>query len=155
MSRNKRILTVMLGALLWGCSVYGVVRPVDERKEIIDTAKELLDRKVRPVERATVEKIGNPFVMVVVEEAVEEEINEEIPLSNSELVEILADFLKPNGIMALGGDYYLIFEERKVKTGHSIPVNYDGKKYKLTIDSIERNAYTIRLADAVLRIKLK
>ena len=82
-------------------------------------------------------------------EVVEEKV------SAHELIPILAEYVNPIGIVAVWGEYYLIFNQDKVKSGGAISIEYKKKKYNLEIVRVIRNAYSLRFEDAEIEIKLK
>ena len=84
-----------------------------------------------------------------------EEVIVDKNLPPHELIPLLAENVNPTGIFAIGGEYYLMFKEEKVKAGGVLPIMYQEKEYNLEIVSVFRNAYSLRLGDAELEIKLK
>ena len=133
---------------------YSAVKSPDERKEKIELSKKLLDRIVIPLTEEAIVLVGDPFSVTrkVVEEAIVE-VDES--LSAQELMQILAKNVKPTGIFAVGGAYYLIIKETRVKSGESVPVRYQNIEYNLKIVNVLRNGYSLRLGDAEVAIKLK
>ena len=133
---------------------YSAVKSPDERKEKIELSKKLLDRIVIPLTEEAIVLVGDPFSVTrkVVEETIVE-VDES--LSAQELMQILAKNVKPTGIFAVGGAYYLIIKETRVKSGESVPVRYQNIEYNLKIVNVLRNGYSLRLGDAEVAIKLK
>ncbi len=154
--KNSTYNFVLLACLLgFAASGYSVVKEPEVRKAKIEIANRLLSKGVAlPAEELLV-SIGDPFdvskeeEIEIVEEAVEEEISAE------QLMPLLAKNVNPTGIFAIGGEYYLMFKEDKVKSGGSISVEYDKKEYNMEIVRVQRNAYSLRLEDAEIDIKLK
>ena len=133
---------------------YSAVKSPDERKEKIELSKKLLDRIVIPLTEEAIVLVGDPFSVTrkVVEETIVE-VDES--LSAQELMQILAKNVKPTGIFAVGGAYYLIIKETRVKSGESVPIRYQNIEYNLKIVNVLRNGYSLRLGDAEVAIKLK
>ena len=141
----------MLGIATSG---YSVVKEPEVRKAKIEIAKRLLSKRVALPDEKLLVAIGDPFdvskeVIEVVEEVVEEKV------SAHELIPLLAENVNPTGILTIGGEYYLMFKEDKVKSGGTISVEYKKTKYNLEIVRVLRNAYSLRLEDAEIEIKLK
>lgn len=141
----------MLGIATSG---YSVVKEPEVRKAKIEIAKRLLSKRVALPDEKILVAIGDPFdvskeVIEVVEEVVEEKV------SAHELIPLLAENVNPTGILTIGGEYYLMFKEDKVKSGGTISVEYKKTKYNLEIVRVLRNAYSLRLEDAEIEIKLK
>ena len=141
----------MLGIATSG---YSVVKEPEVRKAKIEIAKRHLSKRVALPDEKILVAIGDPFdvskeVIEVVEEVVEEKV------SAHELIPLLAENVNPTGILTIGGEYYLMFKEDKVKSGGTISVEYKKTKYKLEIVRVLRNAYSLRLEDAEIEIKLK
>jgi hypothetical protein len=141
----------MLGIATSG---YSVVKEPEVRKAKIEIAKRLLSKRVVLPDEKLIVAIGDPFdvskeVVEVVEEVVEEKV------SAHELIPLLAKNVNPTGIFTIGGEYYLMFKEDKVKSGGTISVEYKNTEYNLEIVRVLRNAYSLRLEDAEIEIKLK
>jgi hypothetical protein len=141
----------MLGIATSG---YSVVKEPEVRKAKIEIAKRLLSKRVPLPDEKILVAIGDPFdvskeVIEVVEEVVEEKV------SAHELIPLLAKNVNPTGIFTIGGEYYLMFKEDKVKSGGTISVEYKNAEYNLEIVRVLRNAYSLRLEDAEIEIKLK
>ncbi len=132
-----------------------VVKEPEERKLKIERAAQLLSKQVVLPDEKFVAAIGDPFGVSKVEEieVVEEVVEEKV--SAEELIPLLARNVNPTGIFTIGGEYYLMFKEDKVKSGEYIAVAYKDKEYNLEIVNVFRNAFSLRLEDAELEIKLK
>ncbi len=148
-----KIVTILL-MLGIATSGYSVVKEPEVRKAKIEIAKRLLSKRVALPDEKILVAIGDPFdvskeVIEVVEEVVEEKV------SAHELIPLLAENVNPTGILTIGGEYYLMFKEDKVKSGGTISVEYKKTKYNLEIVRVLRNAYSLRLEDAEIEIKLK
>ncbi len=148
-----KILTTLL-MLGIATSGYSVVKEPEVRKAKIEIAKRLLSKRVVLPDEKLIVAIGDPFdvsneVIEVVEEVVEEKV------SAHELIPLLAKNVNPTGIFTIGGEYYLMFKEDKVKSGGTISVEYKNAEYNLEIVRVLRNAYSLRLEDAEIEIKLK
>ena len=148
-----KIVTILL-TLGIATSGYPVVKEPEVRKAKIEIAKRLLSKRVALPDEKLLVEIGDPFefskeVIEVVGEVVEEKV------SAHELIPILAEYVNPIGIVAVWGEYYLIFNQDKVKPGGAISIEYKKKKYNLEIVRVIRNAYSLRFEDAEIEIKLK
>lgn len=152
-NRTYKIVTILL-LLGFATSGYPVVKEPEVRKGKIEIANRLLSKRVELPDEKLIVSIGDPFDVIkekveVVEEVIEEKI------SAQDLIPLLAKNVIPTGIFTIGGEYYLMFKEDKVKSGESISVEYKGSEYNLEIVKVLRNAYSLRLEDAEIEIKLK
>lgn len=66
-----------------------------------------------------------------------------------------AESIKPQGTMLIGSEPYLLLDGKRYKAGDLIPVTIDGVGVQVTITSIQRNSYTLRLNDQELRREFK
>ncbi len=158
---NKRIpvLKLLTSVVLASACVasHAAVKSPKERKEKIDLADKLLDREVKIAGDNLIAQIGNPFaeleIKIFIEPKPEVKIKES--LTPKELIPLLADNVKPTGIVNVGGEYILLLPDGRVKSGMKLPVEYLGRKYDLEIVNVLRNGYKFRFEDAEMEIKLK
>lgn len=146
----------LLGASAFAPLGQSAVNTPEERREKIEIAEKLLDRNVVLADEGLVAMIGDPFAVLpkpIVRKV--EKPKEEVVLTESELIPLLANNVKPAGIVAIGGEYYLLLKNSKLKSGDSVPVKYQEVEYNLEIVNVLRNGYSLRLGDAEVEIKLK
>jgi hypothetical protein len=149
-----RSLSVLALILMSATISYSAVKSPEERKEKIELSEKLLDRKIVLLNEETIAVLGDPFsVSPIVEEEVIVEVEKN--LSAQELMPVLAKSVNPTGIFSIGGEYYLMFKEMRVKSGGSVPVKYQDVEYNLEIVNVLRNGYSLRYGDAEVEIKLK
>jgi hypothetical protein len=151
--RFSKYLSAMALILAFATISYSAVKSPEERKDKIELSKRLLDRKIVLLTEETITLVGDPFSVSL--KVVEGIVVVEESLSAQELMPILARNVKPTGIFAIGGEYYLMFKEMKIKSGGSVPVKYQNVEYNLEIVNILRNGYSLRFEDAEVEIKLK
>jgi len=158
MNPSIKSICLIAASSLLATTAVAVVKEAEIRQETIEIAVKLLAKEPVLLDEEMIELAGNPFkaeerpIIVVVEE-VEEVVEEEI--SAAELIPLLAENVNPTGILSIGGEYYLMFKEDKVKSGGVVPVMYKNKQYNLEITNVLRNGYNLRFQDAELEIKLK
>ncbi len=70
------------------------------------------------------------------------------PVGDYALLETIAPEITPTGTMILGGAPLLLFGQKKVRVGDSLPVLYQGQRYTLVIAAIEPTSFTLRLGNA-------
>lgn len=151
-----RSLSVLALILMSATISYSAVKSPEERKEKIELSEKLLDRKIVLLNEETIAVLGDPFSVSPIVVEVEEVIVEvEKNLSAQELMPVLAKSVNPTGIFSIGGEYYLMFKEMRVKSGGSVPVKYQDVEYNLEIVNVLRNGYSLRYGDAEVEIKLK
>ncbi|MDQ8186101.1 hypothetical protein [Pelagicoccus sp. SDUM812002] len=126
----------------------------EDRAEKLGEIRKLLSDSVRPIDESLVEKAPSPFVpdsgkKVVVEEKVE------VVLTDEELLKELSNYVNPTGIFMFGGEFYLIFKEKKLKMGSGLGITYNGAEYSVNITEITGSTYKISRGDSELQLKLK
>lgn len=67
------------------------------------------------------------------------------PTTDRELLTIVAQQLRPNGVVSMGGELILMLGGRKLRSGDKLPVTYEGQTFNLTLSAIERTQFTLRL----------
>jgi len=76
-------------------------------------------------------------------------------VSDADVLETLAASINPTGAVTLGGEPYLLFGEKRLKTGDNYTVTKDGVDYAVTINSIESSRFSIRYNSQVLFRQIK
>lgn len=77
-------------------------------------------------------------------------------LSDAQQLARAAELIRPQGTVVMGSSAYLQMVDGKFcKVGDPISVNIDGLDVQVTVSSIERNSYTLRLNDQELRREFK
>jgi len=66
-------------------------------------------------------------------------------LSGHDLLVKLAERVTPSGTMKFGDVHLLLFGQKKIKVGATIPIVFQGITYELQVTSIERISYALRL----------
>ena len=152
----KRIVTIVASSLV-ATLAEAVVKTPEVRQEKIELAACLLAKSPNVLTEEAIVAKGNPFeaeeIPVVIVEEVEKVVDEK--MSAAELIPLLAESVVPTGIFAIGGEYYLMFKEDKVRAGEIMTVMYKNKEYNLEIPNVLRNGFNLRFQDAELEIKLK
>ncbi len=127
----------------------------EERSEKLDKVRSLLTNEVRPIDEALVARAPSPFVPDLGKKVAAEGNQAEVALSDEELLLELSNYVNPTGIFMFGGDFYLIFKEKKLKVGSELEVTFNDVEYNVTITEITGSTYTIRRGDSELQLKLK
>jgi hypothetical protein len=159
MQKYRYCIRIGYGLFLISLTVssQSAVKSPEERRSTIHLAEKLLDRSVSLAGKDLLENIGDPFAIapVKVVEVTAPEKKVEKSLSPQELIPLLANGVKPNGIVEFGGEYYLLLRDTKVKSGGSVPVMYQNVEYNLEIVNVLRNGYSLGFEGAEVGIKLK
>lgn len=71
------------------------------------------------------------------------------------LLKRAAQAIMPQGTMLIGTEPYLLLDGKRYKAGDKISVTVDGVGVQVTVSSIQRNSYTLRLDDHELRRDFK
>jgi len=126
----------------------GVVSP-HRRAAILKAADEVLaDRQARW--QSLVKDLPDPFYRpdVPVQEVAPARKPETMlssRRSDREVLEKVAPMIQPTGTMLIGGEHFLLLGGKRFRSGDQISVTFEGAVYRITITSIERNSYTLRL----------
>lgn len=154
MTKVKSIVSIVACALCADLANAAIMSN-EERTAQLEVVRELLANEVRPVGEEELAGIVNPFSADRgVEVMKEEEVVAEV-LTDEELLSALSEYINPTGIFLFGGEFYLIFKEKKMKVGSKVGVVYNGVEYGVTIAEITGSTYTIKRGDSELQLKLK
>ena len=67
------------------------------------------------------------------------------PRTEREILQAIATSLKPSGNFVLNGQPTLVFGQKRVKSGGSLTITFEGTEYTLEVTAIERTSFTLRL----------
>lgn len=70
--------------------------------------------------------------------------------SDSDVLQMLSSMIAPTGIVAIGGEPFLLFGEKRLKTGDGYTISKDGVDYTVIIDSIESSRFSLRYNTQVI-----
>lgn len=126
------------------------------RAKKVSDATELLNNKVKPIDADRFAHAVSPFTSDLgkVNVAKVESVAEE-NLTDGELLNVLSGYVNPTGIFLFGGDFYLIFKEKKLKVGSALDIVYKGNEYTVTVAEITGSTYTLQYGESELQLKLK
>jgi hypothetical protein len=66
-------------------------------------------------------------------------------VSDRRLLDAMAPLINPTGTMALGGQPILLFGQKRIKVGDTLPITFEGRSYSLVISAIQSTSFTVRL----------
>ncbi len=67
------------------------------------------------------------------------------PRTNRDLLQAIAQGLKPSGYIVLGGTPSISFGQKRVKAGGVLTITFEGNQYTLEVTNIDRTNFTLRL----------
>jgi hypothetical protein len=67
------------------------------------------------------------------------------PRNDRDLLQAIAQSLKPSGYIVLGNQPSLSFGQKRVKPGGTLTITFEGNQYTLEILTIDRTNFTLRL----------
>lgn len=67
------------------------------------------------------------------------------PRTGRDLLQAIAQGLKPSGYIVLGGQPSISFGQKRVKAGGVLTITFEGSQYIVEITSIDRTNFTLRL----------
>lgn len=146
---------VVCAATSSAATVEPIVPPA-KRTAVLEQARELLAQKTPPA------RVANPFFTEPFNEALTGVRNTDAsadgtpgdaatrpepagPRNSRDLLQSIAQSLKPSGFFVFGGVPHLSFGQKRVKPGGLLTINYEGKDYTLEVVSIDRTNFTLRL----------
>ncbi|MBE2214548.1 MAG: hypothetical protein IAE82_11810 [Opitutaceae bacterium] len=132
------------------------VLPHARRADVLKKADELLE--IRPAgSEELVTALPDPFYpgskRPKDKKPGETDAKPEIPAD--QLLARAAESIRPTGTMLIGTEPYLLLDGKRYKSGDIISVTVDGLGVQVTVSSIQRNSYTLRLNDQELRRDFK
>ena len=150
-----KFTAVLLVLVCAGTSQGRVVLSKEKQEELINTARLLLGSPSE-AKKTIPDDLHDPFHIaveeVVVEEPVEEQVAEVVvaveettDLSEAEILDLVADRLRPSGFIDQGGQQYLILNGRKVQDGVVFNFPYEERRYAIEISRIQTNSFTLNL----------
>ncbi len=77
------------------------------------------------------------------------------PPADRELLEAIAPLITPSGTAVFGGESLLLFGQKRLRIGDTLPIIYKDKPYELTLTAIEGNNFTLRLHDELFTRPIK
>ncbi|MCZ6675597.1 MAG: hypothetical protein O7C75_21925 [Verrucomicrobia bacterium] len=152
MTNNLPVKTATLLALLvvTGVVQARVVISKAKQNDFLQTARVLLSSPSESSKQLD-SSYNDPFHRVV-EEAPVEEVEEEAPvvetareLTDSEILVLVAQKLKPSGFIDQGGQQYLILNGKKVQDGVLFNFPHQDKRYSIEINQIKSSSFTLHL----------
>lgn len=67
------------------------------------------------------------------------------PRTDRDLLQAIAQSLKPSGYIVLGGIPSISFGQKRVKAGGVLTITFEGNQYTLEVTNIDRTNFTLRL----------
>lgn len=164
MSTSRHHLLTRLAVLaLLGCAgslpaaeLESIIPPA-KRTEALEKARQLLSQKTAPAQTA------DPFFTEAFEGVRSARPAEEqtgapqseatpgragpasAPKGDRDLLQSIANSLKPSGYFVLGGQPTLVFGQKRVKAGGLLTITFEGKEYTLEVTALNRTNFTLRL----------
>jgi hypothetical protein len=135
------------------------VIPSKRRLQSLEEAHRILARQ-ESTWKETVKSLPDPFFrdnFVPEETANPVEATSETSSDKSDLEVLrgISEQLQPTGTLEVGDSRYLLLDGKRLKVGDEIPLVFEGLIYRVTISSVQRNSYTLRLNDEELRREFK
>lgn len=87
--------------------------------------------------------------------AAEEAAEMRVSLSDREILQELADQLRPTGVIRFNAEDHLLFGERRVKAGDFLSMQYQGINYRVEVVRIDSRAFMLRLNGEVISKRIQ
>lgn len=154
---SRQLAAIVSAIWIMAPSADANIMSKEERAQAFELARSLVDRSVAPVEADRLALAPAPFSRNLgIEKAVAENPRSaRSVVSPADLLPKLAHQLNPTGIFVFGGEYYLVFKEKKVKAGAAVAVPYENNEYTVVISDIRHTHYTVAYGGSELQLKLK
>ncbi|HSI09683.1 MAG: hypothetical protein ACAH89_03425 [Rariglobus sp.] len=116
-----------------------------KRMASLDLARALLttQQTIETAERLEGKNPFSPKIPVVEERTAVVPVA--VAVADRERLLLLAPQVTPSGSVFLGDTALLLFGQKRLKVGDSIPIVFQGVTYALQISAIERTTFTLRL----------
>jgi hypothetical protein len=141
------LLLAMMPAGLIGQTASDIVSS-KKRMETLDVTRTLLTPKGKetaPAEIAQKDPFNPKQPITEVAQGESSPLIKETGLGDREVLIALANSVAPSGTMQLGDTPILLFGQKKLKVGDSLPIVFQGATYNVYIGGIERTSFTLRL----------
>ncbi|MDF3057211.1 MAG: hypothetical protein K0R17_1426 [Rariglobus sp.] len=117
-----------------------------KRMATLDLVRTLLTVKAVDGDAQAIEE-RNPFNprQPIVNQEIETPQATIVGLGDREILSNVAASVTPSGTMKLGDTLILLFGQKKLKVGDSIPIVFQGSTYDVYISGIDRTTFTLRL----------
>ena len=125
-----------------GCSLSAVSLPT-ARKAFLEEAKQMLHLGSAKYEKSLT-ALSSPFALKVVHDVQAVE-GLKVGSSDPEILKRVAENLHPTGTILKGSKRLLLFDENSLEEGDVIKIDLQGKIYRVKVEKIKRNGYTLRL----------
>jgi hypothetical protein len=125
-----------------------------KRQEVVDMAKQMLSHHdVVPVKADPFHPAGFDELVAAVgrppgtpaSTGPAEEARPAAPRTQRDVLQSIANGLKPSGFYVLGGQPTLVFGQKRVKAGGSMTITFEGTEYTVEITAISPPNFTLRL----------
>lgn len=128
--------------------------PVKAREAVVERAEALVRRSNAAPAQPPSDAV-NPFVGVIKAEPVKVAARPSTAparpeVSEDQRLKSLVPSINPTGTIALGGERYLLFGQKKLKVGEILPIVFEGATYEVVITDIQSTSFSIRLGAAEL-----
>ena len=134
------------------------VIPSKRRLQSLEDVQRVLARQ-ETAWKQTVKSLPDPFFRdhFVPEEVapVEATSGTSSDKTDREILRGISEQIQPTGTLEVGAGRYLLLDGKRLKVGDEIPLVFEGLIYRVTISSVKRNSYTLRLNDEELRREFK
>lgn len=144
-------LSIFLGCASSASAQKSDLVPAGVRAEVVAKANELATRDIESLARLP-DDPTNPFTgkLPKVSAQTAAPVAVRSLLSDDQKLNAIAGSIQPTGTIALGGESYLLFGQKKFKVGDSIPIVFEGVTYDVVFTDIQSTRFSIRLGDADL-----
>lgn len=135
------------------------VIPLKRRLQSLEEANQILARE-ETTWKQSVKSLPDPFFrtnQAPEEAAVPADATGETTSDKSD-IEILRGIsaqVQPTGTLEVGDGRYLLLDGKRLKVGDELSLVFEGLIYRVTISSVQRNSYTLRLNNEELRREFK
>lgn len=144
-TKNTFLVSVVgLTTVLFGDVPRSDIPAPNQRTLILNRGTALLERR-KPLSDTIGPGVKNPFNPLEADPVAPQPVKSRLPGSPKELITLLAAQIVPTGSAEREGERFLLFGQRKVKVGETIPISFENTQFELEVVSIAASAFTVRL----------
>jgi hypothetical protein len=148
----KYIALIILSVMMSSLSAQDIADP-QKRMASLDIVRTLLTTQVldQTPEELNRKNPFNPIQVVRRDEAAAPVIKN----SERDILTMAAGQINPSGSAQLGDTSILLFGQKKLKVGDTIPIVFQGVTYELVISVVDRTYFSLRLNDEEITRPIK
>lgn len=124
-------------------TLFGISQP-SSRRLLLEAGEQMLHQGSSE-KRLEIDRLSSPFALKAIPEIQAVGDVDVGGSSDPDILRRVAASLHPTGTIVKGDKRLLLFDENSLEDGDIIKITLQGKIYRVRVEKVERNAYTLRL----------